>query len=94
MAHKNRINRDQYFALQKQDEEKVTDIVQEEEKQEHLMRVMVLLNVRKNPYGDIQYVLNVGQQVEVVDEKTSDDGVVWAQLKDGNYTMKKFLEEV
>lgn len=70
--------------------EKVEEKMEEKEKQ---MKAKVPVNVRKTPFGEIKRVLKTGEHINVVKE-IIEQNVLWVKTKDGNYTMKKFLEEV
>lgn len=53
------------------------------------------LNVRDNPSvtdGTIQYVALHGEELELTNEITEIDGIVWRQLADGNWVQGQYLE--
>lgn len=53
------------------------------------------LNVRDKPSvdeGTVQYVALQGEELEVSDEITEIDGVVWRRLADGNWVQVQYLE--
>lgn len=52
-------------------------------------KATVLVNVRKEPNGEIVKVLKKGDKVVVC---TEDCGNGWAQLDDGNFIRAEFLE--
>ncbi len=53
------------------------------------------LNVRDAPSvdeGTVQYVALQGEELELTDEISEIDGVVWRQLADGNWVQVQYLE--
>lgn len=53
------------------------------------------LNVRDAPSvedGAIQYVALQGEELELTDESSEIDGIVWRQLADGNWVQAQYLE--
>ncbi len=53
------------------------------------------LNVRDAPSvadGTIQYVALEGEELELTDEISEIDGIVWRQLADGNWVQAQYLE--
>ena len=53
------------------------------------------LNVRDAPSvddGTVQYVALEGEELELTDEITEIDGIVWRRLADGNWVQVQYLE--
>lgn len=53
------------------------------------------LNVRDAPNvdeGTVQYVALQGEELELTDEITESNGIVWRQLADGNWVQVQYLE--
>lgn len=54
----------------------------------HKKQTTSRLRVRKEPNGEVVKILDIGETVNVLEER----GDGWAKLEDGNFVMSRFLK--
>lgn len=78
---------DYNYKERKSNIEKEVNIPIDEVKKIYQKKTTSRLRVRKSPKGEILKILELGEVVNIIEEK---DG--WAQLQDGTFVMSQFLQ--